>query len=52
MSSNDALDRLKQMQQGLRLVMDAIRKGDTREAERLLLIVGGVLDRALAAEKR
>ncbi|MBZ0148282.1 MAG: hypothetical protein K8F62_12180 [Pseudorhodoplanes sp.] len=46
------LERLEEMQQGLRLVMDAMKKGDTREAERLLLVTGGLLDDALSAARR
>ena len=42
---------LEEMQGGLLLIMDAVKKGNTQEAERLLLIVGGLLDRALRAER-
>ena len=42
---------LEEMQGGLLLIMDAVKKGDTQEAERLLLIVGNLLDRALRAER-
>ncbi len=38
---------LEEMQGGLLLAMDAVKMGNTQEAERLLLIVGGLLDRAL-----
>ncbi len=31
---------LEEMQGGLMLTMDAVKKGDAQEAERLLLIVG------------
>jgi hypothetical protein len=37
----------EEMQGGLLLIMDAVKKGNTQGAERLLLIVGGLLDRAL-----
>lgn len=40
-------DRLEEMQQGLVMIMDAVRKEDLREAERLLLITGGLMDEAL-----
>ena len=40
---------LEEMQGGLLLTMDAVKKDNTQEAERLLLIVGGLLDRALRA---
>jgi hypothetical protein len=40
---------LEEMQGGLMLIMDAVKQGNTQEAERLLLIVGGLLDRALRA---
>ena len=40
---------LDEMQNGLRLAMEAVKKGDTRETERMLLIVGGLLDRLLRA---
>jgi hypothetical protein len=33
---------LEEMQGGLLLIMDAVKKGNTQEAERLLLIVGGL----------
>jgi hypothetical protein len=46
------LPALKEMQRGLRLVMDAVKKGDTTEAERLLLVTGGLLDDALRAERQ
>jgi len=42
---------LEEMQGGLLLIMDAVKKGNTQEAERLLLIVGGLLDRALRTER-
>jgi hypothetical protein len=41
----------EEMQGGLLLIMDAVKKGNTQGAERLLLIVGGLLDRALKAER-
>ena len=42
---------LEEMQGGLMLIMDAVKQGNTQEAERLLLIVGGLLDRALKAAR-
>jgi hypothetical protein len=39
------------MQENLRLAMEAVKKGDTKEAERILLIVGSLLDRLLRASK-
>jgi hypothetical protein len=42
---------LEEMQGGLLLIADAVKKGNTEEAERLLLIVGSLLDRALKAER-
>jgi hypothetical protein len=40
---------LDEMQDGLRLAMEAVKKGDNKEAERALLIVGSLLDRLLRA---
>ena len=42
---------LEEMQGGLMLIMDAVKQGNTQEDERLLLIVGGLLDRALKAAR-
>ncbi len=42
---------LEEMRGGLLLISDALKKGDSQEAERLLLIVGSLLDRALKAER-
>jgi hypothetical protein len=42
---------LEEMQGGLMLIMDAVKQGNTQEAERLLLIVGSLLDRAFKAER-
>jgi hypothetical protein len=46
MPLNKALD---EMQAGLRMTMEAVKKGETKEAERLLLIVGKILDRLIKA---
>jgi hypothetical protein len=45
------LERLEEIQKGLRLTMMAVKKLDSKEAERLLLILGGLMDRALEAER-
>ena len=42
---------LDEMQDNLRLAMEAVKKDDTKEAERILLIVGSLLDRLLRASK-
>jgi hypothetical protein len=42
---------LNDMQENLRLAMEAMKKGDTKEAERTLLIVGSLLDRLIRASK-
>ena len=42
---------LDEMQRSLRLAMEAVKKGDNKEAERLLLIVGSHLDLLLRAER-
>jgi hypothetical protein len=42
---------LDEMQDNLRLAMEALKKGDAKEAERILLIVGSLLDRLLRASK-
>jgi hypothetical protein len=42
---------LDEMQDGLRLAMEAIKKGDTKEAERALLLFGNLLDRLIKASK-
>ncbi|MBR1155300.1 hypothetical protein [Bradyrhizobium sp. JYMT SZCCT0428] len=42
---------LDEMQAGLRQAMEALKKGDTKEAERILLIVGSLLDRLVRASK-
>jgi hypothetical protein len=40
---------LDDMQSSLRLAMDAMKRGDNKEAERLLLVVGGLLDKLIRA---
>jgi hypothetical protein len=45
------LQRLQEMQQGLQAIMAALDKGDISEAKRVLHIVGGLMDRALEAER-
>ena len=34
------IEELEEMQQGLRLVMEAVKRADVREAERLLFVLG------------
>lgn len=46
------LERLEELQQGLELVMDAVKKGDLYEAERLLYVVGRRLDELLHLVRR
>jgi hypothetical protein len=50
MPEKPTFELLREMQNGLELVMVAIKKSDVREAERILYIVGPLLDRALTAE--
>jgi hypothetical protein len=40
---------LDDMQSDLRLAMDAMKRGDNKEAELLLLVVGGLLDKLIRA---
>jgi hypothetical protein len=40
---------LNEMQDGLRLALEAVKKGDAQEAERLILLLGGLLDRLVRA---
>jgi hypothetical protein len=42
---------LDAMQDGLRLAMDAMKRGDNKEAERILLEVGRLLDKLIRASK-
>ncbi|MDH2354907.1 hypothetical protein QCM80_30195 [Bradyrhizobium sp. SSUT112] len=49
--SKSTFELLREMQQGLQLIMESVKKPDAAEAERLLRIVGALLDRALAAER-
>jgi hypothetical protein len=42
---------LDDMQNGLRLAMDAMKKGNNKEAERVLLVVGALLDKLIQASK-
>ncbi len=42
---------LDDMQDGLRIAMDAMKKGDNKEAERVLLVVGTLLDKLIRASK-
>jgi hypothetical protein len=42
---------LDEMHDGLRLAMEAIKKGETKEAERALLHFGSLLDRLIEASK-
>jgi hypothetical protein len=39
------------MQDGLMLIMDAVKQANTQKGKRLLLIIAGFLDRALKAER-
>ena len=51
MPEKSTVELLREMQTGLELVMIAVKKSDMKEAERVLYIVGPLLDRALAAER-
>ena len=42
---------LDDMQNGLRSAMVALKRGDNKEAERLLLEVGRLLDKLISASK-
>ena len=42
---------LDDMQDGLRSAMEALKKGDNKEVERVLLVVGGLLDKLIRASK-
>jgi hypothetical protein len=51
MPEKTTFELLREMQTGLELVMIAVKKSDMKEAERVLYVVGPLLDRALAAER-
>ena len=40
---------LDEMQDNLRLALEAVKKGDAKESERLILLVGALLDRLIRA---
>ena len=51
MPEKSTFELLREMKTGLELVMISIKKSDVKEAERVLYIVGPLLDRALAEER-
>jgi hypothetical protein len=38
------IDRLEEMRQGLRLLTDAVQRGNRNEAEHIVLVIGGLLE--------